>query len=155
MKTRFFYIIPFSFLIIFSIGCKPDTNDLIGEWKLDKVIYIDTTVIIDGFYPWLEMSFSDDIIYDFQENKKLVVTCFVSDEAQKSKYSYTYDGSNGELLSNLQIDKQNLYCNISLEKATMLISGFIRGEKIIDEIDLAISEKVGVLSYDKHFVKLK
>jgi len=133
-----------------------DSNDIIGEWKLNRVTYLDEAIIGSGSWTWTEMDLpSNSIIYNFQKNNKLVITSFISGKLQKSKHSYK--------LSNcptcdppyiLQIDKKRYYFEISPENATMSIGCFCIPSGI-DEADLAIIKQGNVAGWNKTFVKLK
>jgi len=159
MKNKInFFVLLFFCLLFVDCNKNNDIDYIIGEWKLNSVMYIDTTSMLDGYYRY-EMDLSDNnVIYNFKKNNKLVITNFVSEKSSKSQHSYKYhkifDCPTCDPFANLQIDATKYYCKIVIDSATMSISGFSKTEEPIDEIDLAVIEKGGAY-WEKSFVKLK
>jgi len=131
-----------------QVYCYNKNNALQGtKWKLIEVS------IAKNYQQSEIIDYSEKkIIYEFQENNKLVITgniddLFIFDDFQKGEHFYEYSKPNvcptclpGP---NLKIDeKGSYYCLIDLENEVMRISGF---SKIIEEVFYG-----GI----KHFIKL-
>jgi len=150
-----------SIMIIAALtGCEkePYSSEIIGEWKLVEVLYIDTTVTTDGGYPWLKIDYSENnLIYDFRKNNRLVITSSTPGKLQESKCSYKYENIGpiifGLLEGSLRIRKTEYICRISIEEE-MTIHGFDKSKKAIDEIDLKMMEQDNLMGWTKVFVKL-
>lgn len=156
-------------------GCKKDDErkDIIGQWELIDFSYWGTHVSLDDGtweYQCPKIDYQPtNIIYDFQGNGKLIVSCFVKGKLQRSEHSYKYIrtevcpaceypniSKNG---NNLQIDEDSYLCVFNPEyksqKAKIWIGGFVKTKKTIDDIDLALIEHENITLWDKTFFKLK
>ena len=154
-------------LCLFFTSCNKNDSSkyyITGEWKLAKVIILDTT-IVDGHYQHFEVDYSENnIIYKFQKNNNLVVT---SSNSQKNRYYKIEDTGSGcsTPYADLQIkiDEEYYLCRIPTmnigdyqKDETMLIIGKSTNLKqIIDETDLVIMEQEPLSSWHKVFIKLK
>ena len=154
-------IIAFVTSCLFFTSCDKEHSkkDIIGEWKLTKISVVDTT-ILDGYYQQFDVDYSDNnIVYNFQKNKKLIITSSTLGEMQNKKYSYKYHGQNDCILCdpppNLFIDESVYYCKIFIGNETMLLSGCLAASQLLDEVDLAMMMKDDIIGYSKHFTKIK
>jgi len=154
-------ILAFLLPCLFFTSCNKNDKFFLGEWKMTKVIIIDTT-IVDGHYQQFEVDYSENnIIYTFQKNNKLIVT---NSNSQKNKYKYEVEQSdvtchtpysdmqikidNGEYF-HLQISTMN-----SPEYEAMSISGRSANlKKTVDEADLMIIEQSPFCSWRKIFIR--
>ena len=140
-------------------GCKKDPNNdnIIGKWKLVEVTYYDSSVTNEnGNHPALKIDCSkNNIIYNFQENKKLIISNSIIGKLHKNKHSYKYHSRSPEahvLEGNLQIEKTKFYCSVFETTGTMTLNG--NKDKVLDEFDVMMLMKDNIYSWHKTFVKL-
>jgi len=162
-------VLAFLLSCLFLTNCKKnndDTGDIIGKWKLIEVS------IYKNYQQYEITDYSKkNIVYDFQENNKLIVTgnipnLFIFDDFQEGEHFYEYFipifHPNGLTGKNLTIDKPNLgdskghyYCSVSVNEKTIKMG--IGSDKVIG----GVIDETGLITggdffkWDKTFVKLK
>ncbi|MDR2970957.1 MAG: hypothetical protein LBU83_03375 [Bacteroidales bacterium] len=162
MKKPIFLIISlFALIIIGLTGCEKDfyKDRIIGKWKLDKVIFCDTT-IIDGHYQQFEIDcLENSIIYEFKKNNKLIITNSILGNLQITKYSYKCDKIPGTwcytepVVLQITIDKETYYYTQYPEDQLSISGESIN--HIFDETDSVIIKQENLQIWRKKFTKLK
>ena len=114
--------------------------------------------ILDGYYQRFDVDYSENnLIYNFQKNKKLIITSSTPDKMQNKKYSYKYHGQNDciscDSPPNLFIDDSVYYCKIFTGNETMLTSSFAKTGQVLDEIDITMVDKDDIIWHSKNFYK--
>lgn len=141
MKKNLFIVTAFLLiLVVFFSACKkPEKcenlyrDNIIGQWKLLEVIVnVNYSQLVDT----TDYS-TEDIIFDFQENNKLVVTgnipdvLFVFDDFQEGEHFYKYNvwdnctpGDPPDFNLRIDTDIENYSCNALLDKEIMHIGTY-------------------------------
>jgi hypothetical protein len=143
--------------------CKTFSDNIMGRWKL-----IEVSVRVNFLQPETTDYSDEKIIFDFQNNNKLVVTGFIPDvlvvfddfQPGEHFYAYTpYECGACPPPCNLLIDDrrwEQVYgydCKVSLDEETMNIVGYIPFGGIIDDNSLVTGGDI--YSFEKRFIKLK
>jgi hypothetical protein len=145
-------------------GCEKFSDNIVGRWKL-----IESSCSLNNSQPETTDHSKENIIFDFQENNKLVITGPIPNDRidfyyfQAGYYWYGFSSPNcGECGcdppdTNLSTDWDDMvfshYCRPSFDEKTMEISGHIDtccGEK--DDNGLA---EIFVYNWVKKFIKIK
>jgi disulfide oxidoreductase YuzD len=146
--------------LLFTSCHKETKKEIMGQWKLVEVSYYDDSHCMPVNTSVSEIDYSENnLIYNFQKYK-LVVTGSQSWKLQKNKFPYKYvrifldcEGDIPGYVNNLLIDEEEYQCVVVND--TMWIHGVTKSKKIVDEIDLAITEENHIYKWIKIFVKSK
>ena len=141
-------------------NCKKKFSDnIVGRWKL-------VSCTVNYIQPETFDYSKENIIFDFQENNKLVVTgpipnvLALFDDFQEGEHFYIFSSLNVPCGSdppgeNLVIDNKDtgMYCSPSLDEETMRIVGHKVIGGVIDEDGLITGDDT--YGWEKKFIKVK
>jgi len=170
MKKYHFIVLAIFLISAVFFSCnneKPDnckkifSDNIVGRWKLNEVSWH----VNNSKFDITDYS-KENIIFDFQENNKLVVTgpipnvLALFDDFQEGEHFYIFSSLNVPCGSdppgeNLVIDNKDtgMYCSPSLDEETMRIVGHKVIGGVIDEDGLITGDDT--YGWEKKFIKVK